>query len=296
MSESVILGLTAALGAALCWTVSAVLYKTGSRGANAFDANTARALATLGFLLLVTIVIKGINFASNLNQPTAMFAFASGIVGLALGDSLYIYSIDHAGVAMAVPASAIYPLLTAIIGFAFFQVQFTSYALIGTITIVIGLILLTYQSDTSRTSRHLVRLGIAGALAAALLWSVSINLMNQALLQGDPVVVNLVRSSALLLLFLAQPLQAHKGQGVLRLSRRGWTAMSIGGIFGLALGWTLLGYSIASVGEGSAVPISSISPFFAVLAGALLLKERVTKQIYAGSVLIVLGAILVSLQ
>lgn len=285
----------AALGTALCWTVSSLLYKIGTQNASALDANTARALPTIGVLLLLTVLLRGVNFSSDLTPSIVTIALLSGVIGLAVGDTIYIFSIDRAGVARAVPVSAIYSLLTAIIGFAFFQVQFTRYVLLGTTAVVLGLWLLTFQGKNTGGASKQLRIGILAALAAACVWSLSINLMNEALRQGDPVEVNLLRSSALILLFPLQLLPRGQGHGVLRLSRRGWIAMALGGIIALSLGWTLLAYSTALIGVARAVPLSSISPFFSTLAGALILREKVTIRIYAGSLIIVIGAILVSI-
>jgi len=73
------------------------------------------------------------------------------------------------------------------------------------------------------------------------------------------------------------------------LKRRTWIILALGGIVALGLGWVLLAVSLLDIPASYAVPISSVSPLFATLFGAFLLKERVTARIFVGSVSIVLG-------
>jgi len=103
------------------------------------------------------------------------------------------------------------------------------------------------------------------------------------------VVVNTVRLSATTFSLLAISPFFDRQFGFLKLKRRTWVILALGGIVALGLGWVLLAVSLLYIPASYAVPISSVSPLFATLFGAFLLKERVTTRIFVGSVFIVLG-------
>jgi len=75
----------------------------------------------------------------------------------------------------------------------------------------------------------------------------------------------------------------------MKLKRKTWIILALGGIVGLVFGWVLLAISLSYTEASRAVPISSVSPLFATLIGAFFLKDKVTVRIFAGAVLIVLG-------
>ncbi|MDH7563991.1 MAG: DMT family transporter [Candidatus Bathyarchaeota archaeon] len=106
------LGELAALGAALSWALSAVLYKKALRDTKPFQANMVR-LACTGVILLVFLALTG-NFVVMFSLPQYAIAFAciSGIVGLGIGDTLYMLSLKDIGVGRAVSITCTYPLFS----------------------------------------------------------------------------------------------------------------------------------------------------------------------------------------
>jgi len=66
----------------------------------------------------------------------------------------------------------------------------------------------------------------------------------------------------------------------------------LSGLVSLGLAWFLLAFSFLYIKESVAVPISSTTPLFSTIAGIILLKEPITKQIAFGSIIIVLGTFL----
>jgi len=124
---------------------------------------------------------------------------------------------------------------------------------------------------------------------------VSIAFMDEALALSElaildaAFVVNTVRLLTTTFSLLAISPFFDRQFGFLRLKRKTWIILALGGIVALGLGWVLLAVSLLDIPASYAVPISSVSPLFATLFGAFLLKERVTARIFVGSVSIVLG-------
>jgi len=290
------IGELAALAAALCWTVSAALYKVALSDAKPVSANISRCISTTVFFIACLGLTGRLQYIAALGLDSLLLAGISGVVGLCVGDTLYMLSLKLIGVSRAVPVTCTYPLFTMLFAALLFSEQITLFVLLGAVLIVVGIWLISQEKDKSTgMARSVLFKGILVAFVTAVMWGVSIAFMDEALalsklaILDAAFVVNTVRLSATTLSLLAVSPFFDRQFGFLKLKRRTWVILALGGIVALGLGWVLLAVSLLDIPASYAVPISSVSPLFATLSGAFLLKERVTTRILVGSVFIVLG-------
>ena len=295
------IGELAALAAALCWTLSPVLYKMALSDAKPIPANISRIVSTTIFLFACLGVSGRLGNLTTLGVDSLRLASLSGIVGLFLGDTMYMTSLALIGVSRAVPISCAYPLFTTFFAVLFLGERVTFFLLLGTIVIIVGTWLVSQETTGSNSvTRRVLFKGVFIALATAIVWSVSITLMDHALELSQMAssidsafAVNTARMSATALTFLALSPLIDRHFRFMKLKRKIWIILAIGGIVALGLGWFLLAFSLSQIEASRAIPISSVSPLFATLVGAFFLKEKVTGKIFVGSVLIVLGVSIV---
>jgi DME family drug/metabolite transporter len=290
------IGELAALGAALTWTASAVLYKEALSKARPVPVNVVRLLCT-SMILLVCLVVVGRFWAlANLSSYAMWLAGISGIVGLGFGDTLYMVSLKHIGVARAVPITCTYPLFGLLWAILLRGENVTIQLTIGTVAIAMGIWLLSREERTNLTDeRKIMIIGVVAALAAALLWSISITMVDVAVTLPETgsldyaLAINTLRTAAgAVALVIFAPVIDRKPV-FLKFERRTLLALIAGGIVALGLGWFLLAYSFLYIPGSQAVPISSTTPLFSTLVGITLLHERITARNVAGSVIIVLA-------
>jgi len=290
------IGELAALGAALTWTASAVLYKEALSKARPVPVNVVRLLCT-SMILLVCLVVVGRFWAlANLSSYAMWLAGISGIVGLGFGDTLYMVSLKHIGVARAVPITCTYPLFGLLWAILLRGENVTIQLTIGTVAIAMGIWLLSREERTNLTDeRKIMIIGVVAALAAALLWSISITMVDVAVTLPETgsldyaLAINTLRTAAgAVALVIFAPVIDRKPV-FLKFERRTLLALIVGGIVALGLGWFLLAYSFLYIPGSQAVPISSTTPLFSTLVGITLLHERITARNVAGSVIIVLA-------
>jgi len=289
-------GELAALGAALCWTVSAALYKVALSDAKPVSANISRCISTTVFFIACLGVTGRVQYLAALGVDSLVLAGLSGVIGLCVGDTLYMLSLKLIGVSRAVPVTCTYPLFTMLFAALFFSEQIALFVLLGAVLIIAGIWLISQgKGKLTGMVRSVLFKGVFVALATGVVWGVSIAFMDEALVLSElavldaAFVVNTVRLSATTFSLLAIFPFFDRQFGFLKLKRRTWVILALGGIVALGLGWVLLAVSLLYIPASHAVPISSVSPLFATLFGAFLLKERVTTRIFVGSVFIVLG-------
>jgi DME family drug/metabolite transporter len=296
MSVTDMIGELAALAAALCWTLSPVLYKVALSNAKPISANISRCVSTTIFLFVCLSLSGMLRNLATLRVDSLLLASFSGIVGLFLGDTMYMMSLASIGVSRAVPISCTYPLFTTLFAVLFLGEQVTFFLLLGTVVIIVGTWLINQgKTGSNNLTRNVLFKGVSIALATAIVWSVSIIMMDHALKLSQMAsidsafVVNTVRVSATALALLAFSPLVDRQFRFMKLKRKTWIILALGGIVALGLGWFLLAVSLSQIDASRAVPISSVSPLFATLIGAFFLKEKVTVKIFVGAVLIVLG-------
>jgi len=295
------IGELAALGAAISWTVSAILYKRALSQAKPTSANIARLTYTGAILLAFVILIGRSGALTSLSANVIALACISGIIGLGAGDTLYMVSLKSVGVARAVPITCTYPLFNLLWATLWTHETVTFPVVAGAVAIVFGIWLLSQPKRLGETDepKKVLLKGVVFALATAILWSISITMINIAVKETPDLehalAVNTIRVIAVAGMLLVVSPIIERGSGFRKLSKKTAATLIAGGIVALGVGWFFLTYSFIETLESRAVPISSTTPLFSTLAGIALLHEKVTARNALGSIMIVTGIFLIFL-
>jgi DME family drug/metabolite transporter len=295
------IGELAALGTAICWTISAVLYKKALSKTKPISANIVRCTGTSIALIVALGAIGKIGTLTDVSLYAVILTSVSGIVGLGFGDTLYMISLKLVGVARAVAITCTYPLFSILLAIYLQKEVVTSQVVLGAVVIVLGIWLLSQeeQKDTNRLYRKDLLKGVTASLATAAIWAVSIALINMAVTLPETtsldhaLAVNTIRILATAVFLLGSAPLTDKRFDFLKMKKGTLLAVVSGGLVALAVGWFLLAMSFLHIPESQAVPISSTSPLFAVIAGIIFLQEPVTAKIVVGSLIVVVGIFLI---
>jgi len=293
------IGELAALGAAVCWTVSAVLYKEVLGETKPLSANTIRGLGTSIFLLSCLVLIGWFDALTSLQVHVVFIAVISGLIGLGLGDTLYLLSIELLGVAKAVPITCTYPLFSLVLAVLLAGENVTLQVVFAAVLIVSGIWLLSLEEENNTAKIHgdVLAKGIIIALTTAFVWSVSISLVNLTLREVSDLehafAITTLRITALAFFLLVFTPLTQKNIVFFKMKIKNIALLLAGGIIAIGLGWFLLTLSLTYIPESQAVPISSTTPLFSTLASIIFLREKVTMKIVLGSLIIVAGVFLI---
>ncbi len=267
------IGKLAALGAALCWTFSAVLYKKALSETKTISANVVRCAGTSLILVLSFALIGKIHVFASLPAQVVLLASVSGLIGLGLGDTLYMNSLEILGVARAVPITCTYPLFSLIWAYLLASETITLPVVLGALAIVFGIWLLTsgekQQNQNKGSGEDWKRLRVRGfifALATAIAWSVSISMINLAVKASASLeqayAINTLRLVAVAVSLLALTPFGNVRHFIQKMKRKTVVMLLAGGLIAIGLGWFFLTTSFIYIPEAQAVPISSLTPFF----------------------------------
>ena len=298
------IGEFAALGAAITWAVAPLMYKKALTGVSPVSANIVRCASNAAFLVLFLVASGLAGVLATLPLPIVAVVIVSGLIGLGVGDTLYMYALKSIGVARAVPLATSYPLFSLLWATLLLGQSVTASAVVGTFVILLGIWLLSREKVESKFHVHgrLELTGVAVSLLAAVAWSVSITLMDFAVTMPGVVsglaanyAIVTVRIAGMSLVLLALAPLLDRGHGFLKLGWKAIVLLCVGGLIANGLGWLLMNYSLLNLPATQAVPISSTTPLFSALAGFAFFREKITRDNTLGAALVVAGVVLIFL-
>ena len=279
---------------ALSWGATGLLVRAHGPGVHAIVINAMRcSISGAVFIVLWPFI--------STRQPVPpaawLFLITSTVMGLGLGDSLYFEALKRIGVARAMPISMAYPVLAAIGAVVLLHETLGPLSALGILLTLGGVYLVAVLPAAVASERSTTRrgywLGVGLAAAAAVSWSCSTLSVAPALELVDVPTAAAVRTPlAATLLFLAArrarvlPKAEHlRGRALIAVAATGLTSLGATALF-------LLSVSLA--GAGRAAVLTATSPLFAVPFSVLLLGERGNWRIIAGTILSVVGVILLA--
>ncbi len=291
------IGELAALGASLSWAIAPMFYCKALLNTKPISANIVRCATNAAVLVAVLFLLGQTGALAALPTGTMILVVISGVVGLGVGDTLYLIGLEYVGVSRAVPLAATYPLFSLIWATSLLHQPLTLASILGAVVIVLGIWLLSKEKDDTGTKGRLALIGLLVSLATAIVWSVSIGMMSVAVSNvtslGANYAIITLRIAAVALFFMLLAPFLDREHGFLKMKRSTMIALCVGGLVANGVGWLLLNYSFLNTSIIRAVPISSTSPLFATVAGFMFFQERMTTKAVIGATAIVAGICLI---
>jgi len=238
--------------------------------------------AAMPFLILMPFDRPLVSLFSVPAPEWGMLA-GSLLVGPLVGATLYIIALKEIGVSRAMPLSGTYPLSTLILDHLLFGQPVTPSLAVGAALVVGGTVLLASPSHRGAGQRPVgrVRLGVALALAASILWGLSTVLLRPAITHLSIVQANAIRMplvAIILYAFYVLP----KGERPWRAPRRALLAIAAVGVVSQGFGNYMFLAALSTLGATRTVTLASIYPVFGLGLAVLFLKEQVSPRILVG--------------
>lgn len=226
-------------------------------------------------------------------NPRAIFWFAAGgLTGPVLGRIFMYQSIHFLGVSRTSPLVATGPLMTSILAYTFLGERPGPFIWGGTVCVVLGCMFITMKGKAGATwDRRFIWL----AVAAMFFFSIS-NLVRKTGINILPVpiyAVTVTYISALLFMILFSRALPKVHRPHLK-GKKTWLFYGLSGLLNTTA--FLFHFTAIHFGDLTIVaPISSVSPFFALILSWLFLRnvERITPLLVTGTSFVVLGGLLI---
>ena len=294
MQYSLNLGDIYAILTAICWSCGVICFDIAGRVLNSLQIsllkNIVGVLGFIGFLLLQ-------------GDPFPLFAqrdyfvlVVSGLIGVALGDLLFLASLRRIGSSLSAIISTSYSVSIFILAYIMYQEVISVFAYFGGVMVISGVIVGTRESPENRTPRD-IYIGAFYGFLAHFFTAYSVLLL-RPVMESHPVVpIALVRFSTGII-FSAAAIVYLNGYSELRETMAkgfGHVYLLAGSFLGtfLSVIFWLSGYKYTLAGR--AAIYNQLSTIFIIILAAIFLKEVMTTKKWAAVSLALGGAFIVSI-
>jgi drug/metabolite transporter (DMT)-like permease len=296
--EPYVLGIISALLAMLFFGVSNVLYKKMSEDISVMDIMFTRMWVSLPIAYVFAVVASGsITFTIPLGSLFPLIL--SMIIGIIIGDALYFYSQERIGVARAFPIAMSYPLLVYLLTAMFLGEPVIVQRIIGAFVIVFGVIMITRAEQdvtryTNRWSEDDLRIGLISSFLVFICWALSDVIFQYGLDGVPPAEANFYRTLAASLILVPVFLFSLRGERTLPSRRTTVIALAIGSV-GLGLSLVVYSFAVKLVNATVTSLVIASAPMFTAPLSAIYLDEDVNRNVAIGTILTIIGVLLVTL-
>jgi drug/metabolite transporter (DMT)-like permease len=285
-----------ALGCAVSWALSLIVFRRCGDGVRPFTLNFFKnGLAAMCFLPVVLLLYR--DTLAALHGFEWGLLILSGFLGVCLADWLFFRGLNLLGAGGIAIVECFYVPIMVVLSMLILGERITSWQGVGVLLVVAGVALAEYAPRTEPITRRRRFVGIAYGLAGVLLMGLAIVPVKPILERYAVLPILEIR---LLFGFLAAipllPLVERPPAGQRRFHRGlpyGW--MVLGTTLGtlIAMTFWIAGFKYTST--STAAVINQTNVFFVILFAAIFLRERPTPRKLAGATLGFLGVVLVAL-
>lgn len=285
-----------ALACALVWAFAVILFQRSMERVGALALNLFRSSVSVP-LLLLTLAVTGTPLIRDAPARDYLILLASGVIGIAVADTLFHYSLNLVGAGISAIVSTLYSPLVVLLTFSFLGERLRAVDLAGMVLIASGVFLSgRIALPPNRTHRQLAW-GIALGAVDMLLLAVSI-VMAKPVLDHTPVVwATAVRQCGAfaVLLVMAGLSSRRRAHFAIYRPSEGWRFMVPGSLLGSYVALILwiagMKYTLASV----AAILTQTTTVFILLLAVVFLRERLTPRKLLAAALAVAGVLLIVL-
>lgn len=305
--RSHLLGETYALLAALTWAFALVLFKYSGERVTPLALNLFKCVVGI-ILLLGTLALapllpsllsdESLQAVLDLSARDVWILVASGVIGIALADTLFFYSLNIVGVGIVSIVDCLYTPFMFLFAWALLDEQLTAAHYIGGALILIGILISSAHAPPHGITRGKLVAGIIlGALAmASMAYGIVIA---KRLLEALPLLtaltIRLVAGTAVLgLVALLLPVR-NDLWSVFR-PCRAWKTAIPGAFLGTYLAYVFWGGGFKHADASIAAILNQTTVIFAIILATVIVKERLTKRKVVSVTLAVAGVVIAVLH
>ena len=283
------------LGCALAWATAVILFKKSGESLEPFALNLLKNVIGL-VLMLATLAVLSPRWPA-IPSGALLLTLVSGLLGIGLGDTLYLRALNALGAGRMGVAQTMYSPGVILLSAIFLSERLHLWQFAGVALVLIGIAVATWQAADGVDTKHL-RAGVALAGIAVFAMAAGVVMVKPLLEHYDFFWIVMLRFVGGLLGMLPVIAWQRSGPALVNALRgvRHWPQIVAGSVIGeyLSMMLWLAGYKYTQA--SIAAVLNELAAVFIIVLAALVLKEQVTWRQVAGSALAVGGVMLVVLR
>jgi drug/metabolite transporter (DMT)-like permease len=290
------LGETLALSSGLAWAIAVVLFRVSGRRIHPVGLNLAKTVLAL-IVMVPTLLVLGEPLAPAVPFSTTGLLLLSGVLGIAVSDTLFFYALNRLGASLTAIVDCFYSPFVIALSFVLLGERLSFVQLAGAALVVSAVLTLSKEGKLEKIGRTDLVVGIISGVLAMFFVAFGIVMVKPVLGSVSVFWSTLVRlaGGSLALVVLVPFLRNRKAVLLPLCEPRNWKVLVPAAFFGSYLSLILwmggMKYAKASV----AAVLNQLNTIFIVIIAAIFLKERLTGWKILAVILAFVGAYLASM-
>ena len=267
----------------LVWATSATIVRTQSFKVPPGLMNAIRCSASALMFWILLGLFGSVSSYAPLTLNEWLLLTGSVVIGISVGDTLYLWSIREIGPSRTMALVGIVPLPTLVFEYFLLGQPFPAQFVAGCFFVVAGVACLAQRGAQRESARgRRLKLGVALSLSATVLWGLSTVMVKPAIANLSPIEANSIRMPLVATLLFGGYILTRGNSTGTPISLR--TGLIVGGtgLLGMGFGSYLFLKSVAMIGPTKTAVLGALAPVFTMVMAAIFLKERITKLVLVG--------------
>ncbi|MCU0511689.1 MAG: DMT family transporter [Anaerolineae bacterium] len=296
-------GELAALATSVCFSFGSTLFTLAGRAYESSAlVNRTRLVLALGCVLALHLLLTGTLLPLAAGPAPWLWLAASGLVGLALGDTFLFQAFVLVGPRLAMLMMALAPVLGGLLAWVFLGEVLAAADVAGIAVVVAGIMLVVSDragqplATAGGASPRVYIIGLLCGLGGAAGQAGGLVLSKIGLSYGlEPLSGNAIRLLAATAAVWLVTLVSGRARGTvhrLRQHPRAFAQMCLATLLGPVVGVWLNLVAVRAAPVGVAATLSSLMPILLIPISAVVFKERITGRAVAGTLLALAGTTL----
>lgn len=288
-----LLGNILALTCALLWAVAVILFKQAGDSIRPLSLNWYKTALT-ALCLLPVLFIQGLGGISNTDLVAVL---ASGVLGIALSDTLFFVALDRLGASLTAIVDCCYAPCVMLASWIMLGQGPRLAQVGGALCVVAAVLVVAFEGGHvhAHIDRRRLVTGFLAGVAAMALMGVSIALMQPVLGRTSLLVVTELRILAALAVLTPAMLLSPDRRALFTslIGHGAWRHALPGSIIGNVLAMTIWVAAFKYTSVNSAAILNQVNTIFVVLLATWFLREPFSRRRLAGTALAFSGAVMV---
>ncbi len=291
------LGKIFAVLCALFWAFAVILFKKSGEQLKPLSLNFYKSFISTLLMIPVLLIVGVELIPADLILSDYAILIISGILGIAVSDTLFFKSLNLLGAGLTAIVDCLYSPFIILLSFIFLMVPITFKEMIGAFLVILGILIATLKLKEKDKSNRDLMIGFFYGASAMIIMGVSVTIMKPILDRSSALWVTELRLIAgTLALGILMLVRKDRTKLFLSLMKRenwkyAFPATILGSFFALIL-W-VSAFKFTSV--NSAAILNQTNTIFIVIFASLFLKEKFTIRRFFATVLGMAGSVIVLL-
>lgn len=296
-----LVGELAALATAFCWAGGTLLFTVAGRLIGSYNVNKLRIPVAALFLAIILLIRYGSLFPTGLDNHALIWLAASGIIGLAIGDTFYFRCLVILGSRQGALMMALAPVLTALFAFSLLGEVLSLMAITGIFVTLMGIVWVTTDKKDNRIDSREgskavgILMGVGGAAGQALGLVLAKEGMGEAF---DPMSATFIRMVCAAIAIWVVALFRGEIISTIKAPR---TKEAVGSLLGASflgptIGVWLSLLAVKHTEAGIAATLISTFPVVVIPLAMIFHKEQPTYRSVLGAIIAIIGVAMLFIE